>query len=521
MLFRRKLQKNRKRQSAWLYSVVFNGHISAFGILLLFASFLVQPFHQAMAAEPLPEEPAVEAIVAADVREQPAVEESPPANESPPAEDSPPVEESVIEAPPEPVSDTGDLSLSPDPIPEDNSTPPNTSNASSTEGVDSVGASDQQVTEETPDGVVVDETDVGPTPDETGDVNSSTTEIIRLEPLVNEQNYFQFSKQSCVEVGDGAYHCTNKNAEGIDTQSAVYSDRGADGSMEIFLRTSKGKVKQLTENVYDDTSPNYDPESMRVVWQRLIDGRYQVVLFDIMQEKESQLTFSKTNNMEPKVSDAGVVWQAWDGNDWEIMLFDGTYTEQLTDNDAQDVAPVIQDGYVLWNVLGGAEQQARVYSLNTKETTSIVGHEGGSIINPRFVLVYDTEFSNGDVVTQSFDPATGLSEPIAAKPAPAPVNIPQSDPTGEIRALIQGKVQKDEKELHNDIGPDDGGGDLGAASSTDPGTLNLTAPGDSSIVQGAVILNASTTIENDFELTEYDLVIPQDAFENALLNAQE
>ena len=519
MLFRRKLQKNRKRQSAWLYSVVFNGHISAFAILLLFTSFLIQPFHQAMAAEQLPEEPVEQPVFADDVREQPAVKESPPTNESPPAEDSPPVEESVIETPPEPVSDTGDLSLLPDPVPEVTSTSPDSSNASSSESVESADINDQ-TSKDTPAEETVDETVID-TPEQPPEVNGSTTEIIRLEPLVNDQNYFQFSKQSCVEVGDGAYHCTNKNAEGIDTQSAVYSDRGADGSMEIFLRTSKGKVKQLTENVYDDTSPNYDPESMRVVWQRLIDGRYQVVLFDIMQEKESQLTFSKTNNMEPKVSDAGVVWQAWDGNDWEIMLFDGTYTEQLTDNDTQDVAPVIQDGYVLWNVLGGAEQQARVYSLNTKETTSIVGHEGGSIINPRFVLVYDTEFSNGDVVTQSFDPATGLSEPIAAKPAPAPVNIPDSDPTGEIRALIQGKVQKDEKELHNDLGPDNGGGDLGAASSTDSGTLNLNAPGASSIVHGAVILNASSTIENDFELTEYDLVIPQDAFENALLNAQE
>jgi hypothetical protein len=343
---------------------------------------------------------------------------------------------------------------------------------------------------------------------------TSTEMVVRVEPLVSEENFYQFSKQSCVAVGEGAYHCTNKDVSEIDLQSVAYAERGEDGNMEIFLRTSKGKVKQLTDNTFDDTSPHYDAESMRVVWQRLIDGRQQIILFDIMEDEEAQLTFSKTNNMEPKVSDAGIVWQAWDENDWEIMLFDGTYTEQLTENEAQDVAPVIQDGYVLWNVLGGDEQQARVYSLDTKETTSIVGHEGGSIINPRFVLVYDTQFDNGDVVTQSFDPSTGLSEPIAAKPAPEPVNIPQTDPTGEIRALITNKSQKDELEVGSDV-PN---ADDTNASSTDstPGTLNLAGASSSAPTADiAPVIPEFTPIE----LTEYDLVIPPTAFADALSEA--
>ena len=213
--------------------------------------------------------------------------------------------------------------------------------------------------------------------------------------------------------------------------------------------------------------------------------------------------------MEPKVSNAGIVWQAWDENDWEIMFFDGTYTEQITDNDIQDVAPVIQDKYILWNVLGGDEQQARVYSLETKETVSIEGHEGGSIVNPRFVLVYDTRYGNGDIVTQTFDPSTGLSQPVAATPAPLPVEIPESDPTGEIRALIQGKAQKDDEEYH-DLSTGTTSDD-GAASTTiaNPGTLDLgAAPADISTTQAG--------LETDFILTEYDLVIPEHALRDAM-----
>ena len=430
MLFSRISNKVRKRQSAWLYSVVFHGAFSTLLIFILFASFLLQPFHKAIAAEALPDVPLEPEPIATDVREQ--IQE--------PAE-SPSVTDVILEAEVEPV-------VEPDVEGEDSSTTEIEEPA--VEETSVIEAADESPDlEEEPAETVVDEEEVPEsTPIIQENPNGSSTQIVQVENLISEDNFYQFSKQSCVAVGAGAYHCTNKEATDVDMQSVVYSGPGADGSLEIFLKTTRGKVKQITDNNFDDSSPHYDPESMRVVYQRLIDGRYQVVLFNIMEEKETQLTFSKTNNMEPKVSDAGIVWQAWDGNDWEIMLFDGSYTEQLTENDVEDVAPVIQDGYVLWNVLGGSEQQARVYSLDTKETTSIQGYEGGSIINPRFVLVYDTEYENGDVVTQSFDPSTGLSEPIAAKPASDPVNIPDTDPTGEIRALIAGgKTQKDEKEI--------------------------------------------------------------------------
>jgi hypothetical protein len=115
------------------------------------------------------------------------------------------------------------------------------------------------------------------------------------------------------------------------------------------------------------------------------------------------------------------------------------------------------------------------------------------------VLVYDTEFENGDSVTKSFDPATGLSEAVAARPAPEPIDIPENDPTGEIRALlIQGKNQKDEGDF--DEIPDDSTVDNSA--STSPDTLNLKT-GDVASTSGAAILPTP-----NFELTEYDLVIP-------------
>ncbi len=495
MLLRRRSQKQHRRHHAWLYGVVFTGRLSTLAILFLFMSFLIQPFHQALANEALPD-PAPEAPpVAEDVREQ--VEEEIPPPEPAPVEEAPVAEDP---APPEtPEDDSGDVDVPvEEPPAEEEIEVPEESASSTDDGSDDSDSENNETESEE---------------EEEGKKAPKKESVVEVKSLVTDDNFFQFSKQSCVAVGDGAYHCTTKDAEEVDTQSVAYAERDEGGDMEIFLRTSKGKVKQITDNDEDDTAPHYDPESMRVVWQRLSDGRQQIVLFDIMEDKEAQLTFSRTNNMEPKVSDSGIVWQAWDGNDWEIMLFDGKYTEQITDNESQDVAPVVQDRYILWNVLGGEDQQAKVYSLDTKESVSIEGYEGGEIVNPRFVLVYDTEFENGDVITQTFDPATGLSEPVAAKPAPEPINIPQSDPTGEIRALIMNKSQKDEKDV-DEIG--NSTPDAGAGTSTEPGTLNLK-PADGSSTTTAIITPAPEF--TPIELTEYDLVIPQTAFSEAMENA--
>ncbi len=345
--------------------------------------------------------------------------------------------------------------------------------------------------------------------EEGSEENSTTTveRVVESRYLVTDDNYYQFDRKACVAVGDGTYHCSLATENSIDQNSVVYAEAGEDGDMEIFLRTARGGVEQISDNTHEDTSPHIDPESMNIVWQRLIDGRYQVILYNLDEKKEKQLTFSRTNNMEPKVSKEGIVWQAWDGNDWEIMYFDGTYTDQLTDNQAQDVAPVIEDGYVLWSILGSENQEARVYSLEDGETLSIKGHEGGSIANPRFVLVYDTKYENGDIITQRFDPETGLSAPIAAKPAPEPIHIPPVDPIGEIRALIQNKSSQKEDHVENDVENGDSQLDLVSVPADDDDvTLDLKSA-SSSDLEGVEI--APVAEEEPFILTDYDLVLTE------------
>lgn len=550
LLFGKRSQPRR----AWLYALVFSGKLSALAVCFLLLSFLVQPINQAYGASSSTAETVVVPAdaVAPDASAADEVVEEEVNEEIPQSEDAVvsvndvndesvavPEEEAVsnVNAPKVIKASTTDTTPANQPLAGTSTVVEIENNASSSSASatddqleinpspsDSIAASEQpedtlNTVDETPadtandndadesDNATSDNADEEPsTNDEAASVATTTNVVKELSPLVNEQNFYQFSKQSCVSVGNGTFHCSTNNAIEPDDKAAVVARMTDEGDQEIFIRTRQGREEQLTDNDLEDTAPQYDPVSGQIVWQRKVDGRYQVMLYNIDRGKESQLTFSRGNNMEPSVSESGVVWQAWDGNDWEVMYYDGSVTDQITNNEAQDIGPTIKDDYILWSVPGESTQEAKVYSIDSKETLTVSDHEGGDIVNPRFVLVYDTRFDNGDVVTQSFDPKTGLAQPIAATPAQDPIDIPMPDPIGEIRALISNKSTKGDEVVKTiSTSTTHTGLDLSASStmSATSSTLVLTPDLDS---HDAALLTSSTTVD-DFELTEYDLVI--------------
>ena len=52
----------------------------------------------------------------------------------------------------------------------------------------------------------------------------------------------------------------------------------------------------------------------------------------------TQITDNSEDDEEPQVSGTNVVWKGWDGNDWEIFLYDGSSVMQITDNSEDDGA---------------------------------------------------------------------------------------------------------------------------------------------------------------------------------------
>lgn len=324
---------------------------------------------------------------------------------------------------------------------------------------------------------------------------------VALNIAVNEENQFTFSKDECVLVSDGTFYCTETTeTPEVTNEDRVFAAPDGDGDKEIYIEKD-GTLTQITKNTYDDDAPQFDELSNTLVWHRLIDGRYQIIVYDIETEEEEQLTHDRYNNMQPQRFDNSIVWQGWVGSDWEIFLLQGEELTMLTDNQVEDITPSINGNHVVWQSFEENTWKMKVYDIRTKTTQTIEDAEGGSIQNPRFVLVYDTKFKTGDVETRGFDLESGEVVPLGTQPAPIPQEIPEPEETPEKRALISPTIQL-KKESETDEGGDNEADD--SATTTETGTGDIVIPPfvDSDVATGTDMATAD-------ELDTEDLIIPE------------
>jgi hypothetical protein len=313
----------------------------------------------------------------------------------------------------------------------------------------------------------------------------------------DNSNRYQFGTNECVSVGNGSYYCNTVPVTDVvvDGEDAVYAAVTASGYHEIFLR-SNGKVIQVTDNQFDDLGPTYDPISHTISWHRMVDGRYQIITHNIKSNRETQLTDSAENNMQPVRAGETIVWQRWIDEHWQIMLSNGDEEIQLTDNDRHNVAPHINGGYVIWNTTSlSGERQIAVYEIATGLISFINDDEGGYITNPRFVLVYDTTFDNGDVVTKGYDPETGDVTPLNKFPRIPTPDIPSPDPMGEARALLKNKQSSGREDL------------LETDIETVPATTTPVEVFEDTLVIEESIATTSASSLPTLVLDEFDLVV--------------
>ena len=116
-----------------------------------------------------------------------------------------------------------------------------------------------------------------------------------------------------------------------------------------------------------------------------------------------QLTDNAYSDVDPQINDRGqVVWRGWDGADWQIFLYDGTTTIQLTGS-APSIAgydPQINvKGQVVWRGYdGGGDAEIFLYDgTNTIQLTNNAYDDWFPQINSSGQVVwqsYDTRFPN-------------------------------------------------------------------------------------------------------------------------------
>lgn len=259
--------------------------------------------------------------------------------------------------------------------------------------------------------------------------------------VTNDDNRFTFAKSECTVAGDEVFYCTkSEQHEVVNSTDRVFSAVDNEGDKEIYVEENT-EITQITDNQYEDDAPYYDELSNTLVWHRLIEGRYQIISYDVETSEEEQLTFDRYNNMEPQRSGDALVWQGWVGNDWEIFMLEGDELTMLSDNTVQDIMPSINGEYIVWQSFESDAWKMKVYDIRTKSIKTIEDSNGGSIENPRFVLVYDSKQQTGDVETRGYDLQSGEVIPLTSKPVSIPEKIPDPEQTGEERALVTSPVQ--------------------------------------------------------------------------------
>lgn len=334
-----------------------------------------------------------------------------------------------------------------------------------------------------------------------GSTTASTTEVLEeAVTITNSDTEFTFNRGECTTLASGSFYCLKADAELLE--DALFSAPDIDGDLEIYL-VREGVQSQVTSNLVDDAAPFFDQNSDTIVWHRLIDDRYQIISYDISSGVESQLTFGENNSMEPTRQGKYTVWQNWSNNNWNVVLFDGKEQKVITESSAHDIAPYVHGSLVVWNrYTSGQDKTIEMYDMISETYVTVDDPEGLSVTNPRMVFVYDSLHPNGDVVTKGYDMISRKFIQLDTLPKQLPDEIPQSESTGETRALIQSKpsVKSDETVQNNATSSGATPPTLTPATTTDPLTLDLTVA-TSSEVYVAPVLDVPV-------MAEYELIIP-------------
>ncbi|OGG69722.1 hypothetical protein A3I99_03060 [Candidatus Kaiserbacteria bacterium RIFCSPLOWO2_02_FULL_45_11b] len=284
---------------------------------------------------------------------------------------------------------------------------------------------------------------------------ASSTELVEEElpgttesvSVVQTDTAYTFNQEECTKLATGSYYCLKPVVDMLE--DALFAAPDEDGDLEIFL-VRGGVQSQVTSNQVDDAAPYFDENSNTIVWHRLHNDRFQIVSYEIDSGDETMLTNTSENNMEPTRQGDYTVWQRWVDGYWNIILHDGQRETKITNNGGHNVAPYVHGSLVVWNRHSSDGQKTiEMYDVDTRSYVSVPDAEGLSVSNPRMVFVFDSLTPEGDIITKGYDVLSRKFIDLDSLPVNLPDEIPNSDSTGETRALIQSKptVKTDIEEL--------------------------------------------------------------------------
>ncbi len=116
---------------------------------------------------------------------------------------------------------------------------------------------------------------------------------------------------------------------------------------KVWKKSNDGKI--LIDEKKDIFSiPNYQSTDNLTVWTEIDRDTYLKVIYLWDGKHKIQLTSKSESNRNPKAYNNLVVWEHFDGNDWEIEYWDGKSRHLLTNNDVDDNEPAVFENRIAW-----------------------------------------------------------------------------------------------------------------------------------------------------------------------------
>ncbi len=285
-----------------------------------------------------------------------------------------------------------------------------------------------------------------------------------LENILAEQKEVidlpeDFSLNDCTLLSNEELYClsdNNKYRQFSENHTDIASYADENGIYQIVLQEDIGRLRILTENDADDIAPVHNKEGALAAWQRDLDDRWQIVIYDLDKDEEVFITDSLFNNTSPDLSSSAVVWQGWVNNGWEIFYADKNEGEwrvrQLTEDGFQNVNPRVFGENVVWSSYRSGEWHIISYSLKTGKKQTL--GTGKKNIEPRFALIWEGLSDDGKESLMHLDLSTNQIAPLVEKEReePKPSSVPNPFESGQTEAVQTptGRFDNDEGDEGSD-----------------------------------------------------------------------
>ena len=145
-----------------------------------------------------------------------------------------------------------------------------------------------------------------------------------------------------------------------------------------------------TQITTSGTACEPDIDGDRIVWQDWRNEKYNIYMYDLSTEKETQITTNKSYKWDPSIYGDRIVWTDSRNEKWGIYMYDlSTKKEtQIPTNNGADYEwpndPTIYDDKIVWEYVFEEYSQIYMYDLSTSEETQI--STGGRAYYP---AIYD------------------------------------------------------------------------------------------------------------------------------------